>query len=240
MPTPTATPQKLYLIQIAARTTPGSSESTPFPCYLIQLSDGKYILIDSGFPADLPERPELQLRQNVVEQLALLGLQPEAIETIICTHFDGDHCGHHEDFPNAELVVQREHYNVASGGHQRFAFSRSHWDFPVSRYHFVDGDTTLSPGIELIETSGHVPGHQSVLVHLPETGPVLLAIDAVTVQTNFKPDRQAGPMDIDEEKLVASTNKLLDLVQREQVALVVFGHDGQQWETLKQLPEYYQ
>jgi hypothetical protein len=33
--------------------------------------------------------------------------------------------------------------------------------------------------------------------------------------------------------LLASTRKLLDLVEREQVKLVIFGHDGQQWQTLK-------
>ena len=104
----------------------------------------------------------------------------------------------------------------------------------------MDGDTTLLPGLELIETSGHVPGHQSVLVRLPKTGPVLLASDAVANQGSFKPDRQAGPLDLDGEKAIASTRKLLDLAQREQVALVIFGHDGQQWETLKKLPDYYE
>ena len=83
-------------------------------------------------------------------------------------------------------MVQREQYDVACGGHQRFAASRPHWDLPAERYRFVDGDTTPLPGIDLIETSGHVPGHMSVLVRLPETGPVLLTADAVAIQDNFK------------------------------------------------------
>jgi N-acyl homoserine lactone hydrolase len=204
------------------------------------MGDGKNILIDTGFPNDPPPRSGLQLHKNVVEQLALLDLQPADIDILICTHFDLDHCGHHENFPNAELIVQREHYDVARGGHQRFASSRLHWDLPASRYRFVDGDTTLLPGLELIETGGHVPGHQSVLVRLPETGPVLLTIDAVITQDSFTPNRQAGPLDLDGEKAIASTRKLLNLAQREQVALAIFGHDGPQWETLKKLPEYYQ
>ena len=36
-----------------------------------------------------------------------------------------------------------------------------------------------------------------------------------------------------------STRKLLDVVQREGVGLVVFGHDGEQWRGLKKVPEYY-
>jgi N-acyl homoserine lactone hydrolase len=89
------------------------------------------------------------------------------------------------------------------------------------------------------KTSGHTPGHQSVLVRLPQTGPVLLAIDAVMIQHTFTPDRKAWPNDDDQEQLRASTRKLLDLVKRENVALVVFGHDGTQWQTLKKSPDYY-
>lgn len=91
----------------------------------------------------------------------------------------------------------------------------------------------------MIETSGHVPGHQSVLIRLPETGTIILAIDAVARQSGFTPDREAGPMDEDQDLLRASTRKLLDLAARESAALVVFGHDTDQWATLRKLPEYY-
>ena len=59
-------------------------------------------------------------------------------------------------------------------------------------------------GLELIEISGHVPGHQSVLVRLPRTGPVLLAIDAVPMQNGFTPDRQGSPMDADGAGAIAA------------------------------------
>jgi N-acyl homoserine lactone hydrolase len=176
---------------------------------------------------------------SVVEQLALLGLRPDDIHLLISTHFDPDHGGNHDAFPGARLVAQRQHYEVASSGHPRFALIRSHWDQPVSRYQLVEGDTELLPGLELIETSGHAPGHQSVLVRLPETGPVLLTIDAVPRQSTFTPDRKLGPRDDNLEQLRASTSKLLDLVEREHVALVIFGHDIEQWQTLKKVPDYY-
>jgi N-acyl homoserine lactone hydrolase len=37
----------------------------------------------------------------------------------------------------------------------------------------------------------------------------------------------------------ASTRKLLDLAAREGVALVVYGHDFAQWQTLKTAPASY-
>lgn len=231
-------PQRLYLMQVA--TIP--QVNIPIVCYLVQTGDGTNILIDSGLPERVqppPGMPMPVMHKNVLEQLAQIGLRPEDIHLLICTHFDTDHTGYHTAFSNAELIVQRQHHELASGGFTRFAASRPQWGHPTLRYRLVEGDTQLLPGLDLIETSGHVPGHQSVLVYLPETGPVLLAIDAVTRQNAFTPEREAGPMDMDGEMLRASTRKLLDLAQREQVSLVVFGHDGEQWQTLKKAPDFY-
>ena len=231
-----ATPQRLYLMQLSTTTLPlAAGRTLPMvrACYLVQTSNGQHILIDSGLAADAPfppGMPKAQNEKNVLEQLADLGLGPSAIDLVICTHFDVDHAGYHDAFPQAEFIVQRQHYELARGGHPRFASARAHWDHPALCYRLVEGDTELLPGLTLLETSGHAPGHQSVLVRLLQTGPVLLTIDAVMMQRLFTPDRAAWPMDDNEEQLRASTRKLLDVVEREQVALVVFGHDGEQWQ----------
>ena len=172
-------------------------------------------------------------------RLAELSLRPDDIDLLICTHFDVDHSGHHDAFPAAELLVQRAHYELARSGHPRYAAARAHWDHPALRYRLVEGDTELVPGVTLLETSGHAPGHQSVLVRLPQTGPVLLAADAVVLERLFTPERHAWPLDDDEQQLRASTRKLLDLVAHEPVALVIYGHDAEQWQTLKTAPDYY-
>jgi N-acyl homoserine lactone hydrolase len=245
MTTTSTAPKRLYLLQLAAATMPlptGQTLDLSAGCYLVQTGDGKNILIDSGFPADhvpLPEAPPFKRGKNVIEHLAELGLQPGDIDLLVCTHFDVDHAGFHDAFTKAELIVQREHYELARSGHPRFAGARAHWDHPALRYRLIEGDTEILPGLILLETSGHTPGHQSVLVYLPRTGPVLLTIDAVALQRLFTPGRQAWPMDDNEEQLRASTRKLLDIVEREHVALVIFGHDGEQWRALKKTPAYY-
>lgn len=238
MNTNTNGPQRLYLMQVA--TIP--ERNLPYVCYLVQIGDGTNILIDSGLPSNAqppPGIPMPTMEKDVLEQLAQLGLHAGDIDLLICTHFDGDHSGHHAAFTNAELIVQRQHYELARSGFPRFANTRSQWDDPSLHYRLIDGDIQLIQGLELIETSGHVPGHQSVLVRLPETGPVLLTIDAVPVQRAFTSEREAGPGDMDEEMLNVSTRKLLELSQREQVQLTIFGHDGDQWRTLKKAPDFY-
>lgn len=236
---------RLYLLQLSTTTIPlaaGRTLEMVLVCYLVETNDGKRILIDSGFPADVPkpaEAPPPQNEKSVLEHLAYLGLQPNDIDIVIATHFDVDHAGYHDSFKNAEFIVQREHYELARSGHPRFAAARPHWDHPSLRYRLMDGDVELLPGLTLLKTSGHAPGHQSVLLRLPQTGPVLLAIDAVVLERLFTMQRKPWPKDDNEEQLLASTQKLLDWVEREHVALVVFGHDGLQWRTLKKAPAYY-
>ena len=239
------TVQRLYLLQLSTTTIPtasGQKLEMVSGCYLIQTNDGKNILVDSGLPADYaqPGMPPAENKKNVLEHLTALGLHPDDIDILICTHFDVDHAGYHDAFTRAELIVQRSHYELARGGHPRFAAARPHWDHPALLYRLIDGDSELVPGLQLIETSGHALGHQSVLVDLPQTGPVLLAIDAVVMQRLFTSERKAWPMDDNEEQLLASTRKLLALVEREQVKLVIFGHDGHQWQTLQKAPAYYE
>lgn len=239
------TPERLYLMQLGITTlpTPRGPLLLSNGCYLIRMDGGQHILIDSGTPAGYtpaPGTPPTENESNVLEQLAALGLSPADITAVICTHFDVDHAGYLDSFPGAEFIVQQEHMELAKSGDARLAAARAHWDQPTLRYRLVDGDTELAPGLRLLETSGHVTGHQSVLVRLPETGPVLLAIDAVVLGRFFTPDRPAWPMDADAEQARTSTRKLLDVAEREHVGLVVFHHDGEQWATLRKSPAWYE
>jgi N-acyl homoserine lactone hydrolase len=238
-------PNKLYLFQLSATTVPIAPDRVIemiLPCYLVQTSDHRNILIDTGMAPDFPKPagfPPSRDESTVLDHLARLNLRAAEIDTVICTHFDVDHIGFNEHFSHAEFVVQREHFAIARDGHPRFASARAHWDRPDLRWNLLDGDTEFLPGLTLLETSGHVPGHQSVLVRLPQSGNILLAIDAVMLQSQFTPDRKPGPKDDDSEKARASTLKLLDIVKNENVALTVFGHDGAQWPHLKRSPDCY-
>lgn len=242
MMTTEATPQRLYLMQVA--TIRAGDETVPVNCYLIQLSDGKHILIDSGFPDGAESWPEMEITidRDVIAYLAELGLRAEDIDTVICTHLDPDHAGQHTAFTNAEFVIQRVHEALARAGGERFEVAQPLWDVPTDRLRLVDGDAELCPGVELIESSGHVPGHQSVLVRLPRTGNVLLGIDALPFDmAPFTPEtRPVNDFDMHEADTRASTRKLLDLAEREGVTLIVYGHDDAQWRTLKLAPAFYE
>ncbi|MFC3832586.1 MULTISPECIES: N-acyl homoserine lactonase family protein [Deinococcus] len=227
--------QRLYLMQVGVM----PEYRIPIVCALMQTQDGRNILIDTGLPEVIPEEAsEFENGQDAVEQLALIGLSPDDIDVVVSTHYDIDHAGQHAAFTRAQYVVQRAHH-LDAASNPRYAAIRPQWDQPAERLQLVDGDTELLPGLTLVETSGHVPGHQSVLVRLPRTGTVLLTIDAVPFASGFTRDPQDGAGTPDAEAIRASTIKLLDLAERERAALVIFGHDEAQWNGLKLLPEYY-
>jgi N-acyl homoserine lactone hydrolase len=230
---------KLYLLTLGVM----RGLNAPVPGYLINTDGDEWILVDTGYaPSGAPdERIIVGPEHDLLRQLAELGVSPGDIGTVACTHFDPDHVGHHGAFTNAEFVVQRDHYALArSGKIPRLEQSRPHWDQQAIHYRLVEGDTTLRPGIELIESGGHIAGHQSVLLRLKETGSVLLAADAIPMTGALDPDtRPVYPFDLEEEEVRRSTKKLVELAHKEQ-ALIICGHDAAQWATLRTAPEFYQ
>ena len=228
--------KRLYLMQVGSM----PEYQIPIVCYLVQTDDGNNILIDSGLPEIMPEgESDFENGQDVIQQLARLGLSPDDIDIVVSTHYDIDHAGRHAAFTKAQYVVQRVHH-LDAATNPRFAPNRPQWDQPMERIRLLDGDTELLPGLELIETSGHVPGHQSVLVQLPQTGSILLTVDAVPFRAGFTRDVQDDDSNPDAQAIRASTIKLLDLVEREHIGLVIFGHEDEQWKTLKQAPAFYE
>jgi N-acyl homoserine lactone hydrolase len=110
-------PQRLYLMQVGSM----PEYQMPIVCYLVQTGDGKNILIDSGLPEIMPEgESEFENGQDVIEQLASIGLKPDDIDTVISTHYDIDHAGRHAAFTKAQYVVQRVHH-LDAASNPRFA-----------------------------------------------------------------------------------------------------------------------
>lgn len=227
----------------------GRIRSVGFPVYAYLITTpGRTILVDTGYSRDRagayrrhPGEPvALEPGEDVPSQLAVLGLGTDQVDQVICTHFDPDHAGNHDAFPRAEFVVQRRHYEWARGSAAgRAEQTRSRWDRPGARLRLVDGDTSLEPGIDLVESSGHVPGHQSVLLRLPKTGSVLLAADAIPATAAMDADtRPIFPFDLDEAKVRASTKKLTQLAASVN-ARVICGHEPSNVSRLRHPPSYY-
>jgi N-acyl homoserine lactone hydrolase len=211
----------------------------PIWIYLIETTDGP-ILIDTGMPescileptglfgdkGDGSIIPKMKEEDFVVNILDRNGYKPTDLACIISTHLHFDHAGGNALFPRTEIVVQRSEYDAAMN---QFGYPDI-CKKPDLNYRLIDGDTELIPGIQLISTPGHSPGHQSVLVRTKESGNILLTIDAAYSRENYELNVPFAVRDQDETN--ASISKLKEIAQFEK-AKVFFGHDIEQekeWE----------
>jgi N-acyl homoserine lactone hydrolase len=97
---------------------------------------------------------------------------------------------------------------------------------------FGDGSVTI------ISTPGHTPGHQCLLVKLPNFGAVLLTGDAVHIQESWE-KRYVPSNNVDREKSLASYQRIADLLKQHNAKLWI-NHDAPQRATLKLAPDYYE
>jgi N-acyl homoserine lactone hydrolase len=234
----------LHLGQLGSRDPDtGETHYNQVPGYLIRTATGRTILVDTGNPAALIGQAtaapwwdllnDIHPEDDLVQRLAELGIAPRDVDLLISTHFDFDHCGRHDAFAGTGItsLVQRDHLAVARDDPR---FDPALWDIPGIAYTPVAGDVELEPGLRLIASPGHVIGHQSVYVET-NAGPVLLAIDAISVAEQITMPRFPSTYP-DPEAARQSRDKLMALAA-ETGAFLVMGHDAEQWSTLPKSPE---
>lgn len=149
-----------------AAVTPDGRWWLPFRCFALRTGAGPVTVVDAGIgPADSLAASWAPVPGRLPEELAAAGIDPADVRTVVLTHLHTDHVGWAGDlFPNAHHLVQRAELD---------ALARFHPELPArllgplraaGRLRVVDGDTDLTPGVRVLSTPGHTPGHQSVLV----------------------------------------------------------------------------
>jgi glyoxylase-like metal-dependent hydrolase (beta-lactamase superfamily II) len=155
---------------------------------------------------------------------------------VVISHLHYDHAGGAELFPDSELIVQQDEYAYAHYPASFFApfYYRKNYDLPGYRWRLLDGDAELAPGLTVLRSDGHTPGHQSLLVELPRSGPVILAGDACYWREHVERERVPGV--VWNPTLALHSIKRLKTLARLTGARIFPGHDPEFWRTVQ--PEY--
>jgi glyoxylase-like metal-dependent hydrolase (beta-lactamase superfamily II) len=164
------------------------------------------------------------------------GFQPSDVTLLINTHLHFDHAGgdtvRRDDgsivpsFPGLRHVVQRTEWEFAHLANERIRASYLLHNFdPLQEaglLELVDGDVEIVPGIRVLPTPGHTPGHQSVLIESEGESALYLA-DLVPTSAHLP---LPWIMGYDVEPLLTLETKrvVLERVERERT-LLVFEHD---------------
>jgi len=121
-------------------------------------------------------------------------------------------------------------HRVAEGTELTAAFDRSDYLDARIDWRRLDGGAEIAPGVSVVPTPGHTPGHQSFRVDLPGTGTRILTADATDLAQNLHEALPCGwgAEPGDAPRALASVTTLLNLADRTD-ARVLPGHDPIVW-----------
>lgn len=225
--------------------------SVPITAYLLDTESG-WVLFDAGLDeANLrdPERldalylsqgwnppPLVWSAHEMREQLRQIGLEFGDVTRVVLSHLHADHSGHLKRMPQARITIQKAEWDYAFSGEALPSWFPSDYDLPALAWDIIEGDREILPGLRVLSTPGHSPGHQSLLVDLPKTGRVILAADVGDLLLNF--DREILPGEAaDDDAALASIRRINSLVA--EGAQLFLTHDPDLLLTVRRAPEFY-
>jgi len=209
---------------------------------LLVRAAGKTILVDTGLGDKLtPKMIEMwgltRPHGTLIEGLARLAVRPADVDIVIDTHLHGDHCAGNTiftangdtvaAFPNAHYVVQRREYEDAMHPNERTrgTYYAINYEPLVQsgQMTLLDGDSEIVPGVRVVVTPGHTPGHQSVLF---ESGGecALFVSDMASYAIHFEKLGWMTAYDV-EPLVTLETKRRWQQWALETNGLVIFQHD---------------
>ena len=184
-------------------------------------------------------KPVGDFNDNLILNLKKNNIEPTDIDLVINSHLHPDHCGCNEFFVNAEFVCSFEEIEVASKLDAKTKGYISHeWQHPmplkgIKEFYDVFDDGRLIT----IALPGHTPGSIGLQVNTDKSGSFIIASDAISLERNIKHD-EIPKNAWDGDLLLNSYQELRNLENRG--FQLIYGHDYDQWEMLKQTEQYYE
>ena len=203
-----------------------------FEAELASWSDEKSDFLREYFIDEIPLQAQQYLDMKKIKLTESRRAKPSDITAMAVSHTHPDHIGNIEMFPTTMLYVQKAEYEwPGANGEPRF--KPAHPVTTLEGDHDVFGDGSVI----ILSTPGHTPGHQSLLVKLPNTGAVVLTGDAVHFKSNWD-NRRVPVNNFSKDQTLASMQKLSDILTTEKAQLWI-NHDKVQRDGLKMSPEFY-
>ena len=174
---------------------------------------------------------------DVIPQLARLGLTSDDVRYVANSHLHFDHCGGNEFFLRATFLVQRAELEAARRPGFVPGYSPSPIDFDHALdYQMIDGEHDVfgDGTVVLLPTYGHTPGHQSLLVRSGKDTQIVCASDACYTRENM--DRDVLPKILWNASIMRDSLATLRKLRDQAGATMFYGHDPAQWETIPRAP----
>lgn len=242
------------------KSMPKDERFNPVLAFLLEHPEKGWTLMDTGLDACFCEssrgnfgpllgrvvKTKAEKGDDVVSQLATLGVSPSEVPYVIMSHLHLDHASSLRRFnQGSEIYVDAEELSAASsplgttGGYIKgfleglnvkpFAYDGSFGQFRQACDFFSDGS------VFVLRAAGHTKGNVAVLLNARK-GPILLTFDAAHRKANID---EGIPPKGDYDMAMASLNNIKSLLEELPETRVIYGHDPDQLPGLELLPVFY-
>ena len=213
---------------------------------LVRDSDNKRnILLDAGIGLGLDHKSRHKGTSNIISNLEIFDLTAADIDYVLLSHLHYDHAAglSYSDknmvtkatFPNAKIVIQQREWDYAISQIEKSSPKNREFDYRIDdlyrlkaedRLEFVEGNKTeIVPGISVMWTGGHTPGHQ--MVEIEDDGESAYYLGDLLPDENYLNTHQSRSEDYDTVQTQQLKNMILHKALKKK-AVILFYHSQHQ------------
>jgi glyoxylase-like metal-dependent hydrolase (beta-lactamase superfamily II) len=128
-----------------------------------------------------PNRPRYHMKKHpYLERLAAIGVRPEDVDYVMCTHMHGDHVGQNTrlvdgrwvpTFPKAKYLISRIEWAYWADAANRRLYNEDPFFedsiqpiVDAGLVQLIDDGFAIDQGVTAVQSAGHTPGHLCVQV----------------------------------------------------------------------------
>ena len=198
------------------------------------------IVVDPGLGWGLDHKSKYDGTSNVLTNLQIFGLRPEDIQYVILTHLHFDHAAGSTfvnenlettaTFPNATYFVHNDEWHYALTQIEQppeligadYRLDELYKLIAEKRINFIESDEfTVIPGVEMIKTAGHTPGHSIVRIEDSEKTAYFMGD---LIPTEFHLNRPSHPQTVLDSAQTQQAKKLILRRAYQEKATMYFYH----------------
>jgi glyoxylase-like metal-dependent hydrolase (beta-lactamase superfamily II) len=183
--------------------------------------------------------PNVAPKVSIVDQLAKLDIKPDQVKYVGISHYHADHTGQVASFPHSTVLIGAKEWEAITAPKPAAGVTFKPFEGWIKGESKVeplalDKDVFEDGSVIVLRTPGHTPGHQALLVKLPQTGAVILSGDAMHFRENY--DAFGVPaFNYDRAETVASMERIKKMADNLK-AKVIIQHDARDIEKLPAFP----
>jgi glyoxylase-like metal-dependent hydrolase (beta-lactamase superfamily II) len=214
--------------------------TTTYTCLLIN-TGAQRVLVDTGAGRGAQHAGDLfptidhsaALTGRIVPNMRAVGFEPQDIDIVVLTHAHPDHVGGNLDaagkvrYPNARFVIDQTElaFWMSDAAAEKVSpallrIARENLEPLGEQLEQVAGRVELAPGIEVVPTPGHTPGHLALSVRSGDQHLLHLS-DVALHPWHLENPHWRPALDIDQEQAAATRRSVLDRAAEEQTLLFI-------------------